>query len=187
MKKRIFALTTMLAGLLAGCVVTSLQPYYTAKDLIYEPGLVGNWTNTTKQDERWEFQKAADNSYKLNYVSDGKTNVAKVHLFKLGTQRCMDFTSEETMWDILPPPIPAHMLLRVDQMAPTVRLASVSNNKLKSMLEKQPKAIGHILIGDKGDDARVVLTADTPEMQRFLLGQLKTEGFWDDPFELKRE
>ena len=39
-----------LIGLLSlvGCVVTSIYPYYTAKDVVFEPKLVGRWMETEK-------------------------------------------------------------------------------------------------------------------------------------------
>ena len=85
-----------------------------------------------------------------------------------------------------PPPIPSHLLLRVSQLSPTVRMAPLNNDWLKALLEKEPKAIGHIMVADKPDDVRVALTADTAELQQFLLKHLDTEQAWKDPFDLKR-
>ena len=41
-----------------------------------------------------------------------------------------------------------------------------------------PEAVRHIVLptGEKPDDRRIVLTADTTELQEFLLKHLKTEG-----------
>ena len=42
-------------------------------------------------------------------------------------------------------------------------------------------------MGDKPEDSRLVLTADTAELQQFILKHLKTEDAWKDGFELKRD
>ena len=54
-------------------------------------------------------------------------------------------------------------------------------------MARNPKAIRHIVIktGDRPEDGRVVLTADTAELQRFVIKHLKTKGAWDDSLELQ--
>jgi hypothetical protein len=42
MKRIIFRCLIPVAALLAGCVVTSVYPFYTQKDLVFEPALVGD-------------------------------------------------------------------------------------------------------------------------------------------------
>ena len=55
-------------------------------------------------------------------------------------------------------------------------------------MAKKPKALRHhiIAMGNKPEDQRLVLTADTPEFQSFMIKNLKTEDAWKDPFELKK-
>jgi hypothetical protein len=62
----------------------------------------------------------------------------------------------------------------------------MNHDWLKTLLEKDPKALRHILVGPKPDDRRVVLIAETSELQQFLSKNLKTEEAWKDTFELKR-
>ncbi len=186
MKKQISVLAVAAAIFLTGCVVTSLHPYYTSKEVIFEPGLVGSWTNTQQSDEHWTFQKEK-NSYHLTCVSGGKTNLIQVYLFKLSGQMFLDFATLDLDCDVMPPPIPSHLLLRVFQLSPSVRMALLNNDWLKALLEKNPKTIHHEMIGDKPDDRRVVFTADTAELQQFLAKQLNTDEAWQDSFELKRD
>ena len=40
---------------LAGCVVTSIYPYYTDKDLVSDPALVGEWVEASKTNETSEY------------------------------------------------------------------------------------------------------------------------------------
>ena len=188
MKKLLIPLLS-LAGLLTGCLVTSVYPFYTQKDLSFEPGLVGQWTNAKESGEHWKFEQDGDKAYQLTYTSDGKTSVMHAHLFKLGRQAFLDLFTTEAKDDIQPPPIPSHFLLRADQLSPTAKLAPLDYDWLKEFLAKNPKALRHHLIpsGDKPEDARLVLTADSAELQQFVLAQLKTEEAWKGGFELNRD
>lgn len=181
-------ITALIAGslLLTGCFVTSVHPYFTAKDLVYEPSLVGQWTNTDQADEQWTFQKDGSDAYKLTYVSSGKTNLVSAHLFKLNGQSFFDLFSADPECEVVPPPIPSHFLLRVIQITPTLRMAPMNNDWLKSVLVKDSKVLRHELIGEKPDDRRVVLVAETAELQQFLRSHLNAEDAWKDTFSLKR-
>jgi hypothetical protein len=48
MKKMKALVAALAAAVLAGCVVTSVSPFYTVKDLAFEPGLVGNCSSRSK-------------------------------------------------------------------------------------------------------------------------------------------
>jgi len=188
MKKLLFPLLS-LAAVLTGCLVTSVCPFYTQKDLAFDAGVVGHWTNTKEAGEHWTFEKEGDKAYQLTYTSDGKTSVVQAHLFKLGGQSFLDLFTPEIKDDTQPPPIPSHFLLRAEQLSPTVKLAPLNYDWLKELLAKNPKALRHHLIasGDKPEDSRLVLTADTTELQQFILKHLKTEEAWKDGLELQRE
>ena len=175
-----------LLALLSGCMVTSVHPYFASGDVIYEPALVGQWTNLQQADESWTFRREGFDAYGLTFVSGDKTNVVYAHLFKLDGQRFFDFAGRDRQCGILPPPVPAHFLLRVSQFAPTLRLAPLNHDWLRNWLQQNPSAIGYELVGEKPEDRRVVLTAETPELQRFLRAHLETEEAWQDPLELKR-
>ena len=187
MKKLILPLLS-LAVVLTGCLVTSVYPFYTQKDLAFEPGLVGDWTNSKASCEHWKFEPAGENAYQLTYTSDGKTSVMAARLFKLGSQAFLDLFTNETKDDSQPPPIPSHFLMRADQLAPTVKLAPLNYDWLKEFLAKDPKALRHHLIpdNDKKEDSRLVLTADTAELQQFILKHLKTGEAWAEGLELSR-
>jgi len=188
MKKEMVALAAV-AVFLTGCIVTSVHPYYTAKDVSYDPGLIGQWTNGQEAGQHWSFEKQADKSYQLTYFSGSdkdKTNVARALLFNLNGSRFLDCVAHDQECDVMPPPIPSHFLLRVYQVEPTLRLAALNHDWLRTALDKEPKLIRHEMIGEK-DDRRVVLTAETAELQDFLLKHLDAEEAWQEPFDLKRQ
>jgi hypothetical protein len=186
MKRQTTVLAAAAGLFLSGCVVTSLHPYYSVKDVVFEPALVGQWTNTQQSHESWTFEKQGLDSYKLTFVSEGKTNLALAYLFKLKEERFLDFESLDPECSMMPPPIPSHFLQRVDQVSPTLRLAPINHDWLMALLEKEPKAVQHVMIGQKGDDRRAVLTAETAELQQFIIKHLKTSEAWKDWVELKR-
>jgi hypothetical protein len=108
-----------------------------------------------------------------------------VHLFKLQGQLFMDCFGKDSS-EHQPPPIPSHLLLRVDQMAPTLRLTAMSLKWLTEAVAKDPKLVRHHLI-KVDDDKAPVLTADTAELQQFVLKHLKVEAAWEKAIDLKRD
>ncbi len=181
--------TTLLTGLalaLTGCVVTSVYPFYSEKDVAFEPALVGNWKKADQPDEHWKFERAGGNGYRITSESGDKTNVFQGHVFKLQGQTFLDLTTTGWKEDIQPEPVPSHFLARIVQLTPTVKLSAMTYDWLKALLAKEPKALRHIVIetGEKPDDRRLVLTADTADLQQFVVRHLKTESAWETSVEL---
>jgi hypothetical protein len=189
MKKLTFTLIAAGIAILTGCLVTSVYPFYTEKDLVFEPGLVGDWTNVKEADDHWKFEKEASSAYRLTYRSGTNSAVMQAHLFKLRGQSFLDLFTTEANDQIQPPPIPSHFLLRVVQLKPNVRMAPLDYDWLKETLAENPKALRHHVVktSNKSDDDRIVLTADTVELQEFVSKHLKTKKAWKDDFELKRD
>jgi len=188
MKKLTAGLLAIAMVLLTGCLVTSVYPFYNDKDVRFEPALVGTWTNITQADEHWSFARSGTNMYQLAYSSEGKTAVMESRFFKLQEESFLDLFTTELKDDVEPPPIPSHFLLRVLQTSPTLKMAPLNYDWLVETLAKKPKALRHhiIAMGNKPEDQRLVLTADTPELQSFVIKNLKTEDAWKAPFELKK-
>lgn len=175
--------------LLAGCVVTSVYPWYTAKDVVFDPALVGTWRGTdpgTKPGEFWQFEKLEDRAYKLTMAEDGKRKEFDTHLFKLGGHLFLDCFPRERPEDSLPP----HYLLRVGSVAPVLEIALLDYDWLGKLLEKNPKAVRHLIVpkklGESGD-GNLVLTAETAELQRFLLKHVANTNAFGKPAQLKRQ
>jgi len=188
MKKLIVMLLVSGVALLTGCLVTSVYPFYQQKDLAFEPALLGEWTNSKEPAERWKFEPESTNAYRFTYTSEGKDYGMRAHFFKLGENAFLDmFTTEESP-NAEPPPIPSHFLFRVFQTSPNPKLAPLNYDWLKELLNKEPTAVRHHFIADeeKPDDTRLILTADTAELQKFILKHLKTEAVWKDGVELNR-
>jgi hypothetical protein len=188
-KELTLPLLSAAAVILAGCVVTSVYPFYYEKDVAFESALVGDWKNTEQPDEHWRFERAGGNGYRITGESGGKTSVLQGHLFKLHGQTFLDLTTAGWKEDIQPEPVSSHLLVHIAQLTPTVKLLPMNYGWLKDLLAKDPNAIRHLVIrtGERPEDRRIVLTADTAELQRFVVKHLKTEGAWETGVELKSE
>ena len=174
------------AAVLTGCITTSIYPFYSDKDVVSEPGLDGQWTKVDEAKEQWKFV-AKGNGYQLTFTDGEKTNRVAVHCFRVGGELFLDLFNPEPTCDVMPPPVPSHLLLRVFGVTPTLRMSSMNYDWLEKLLQKQPEAIQHLMIKSPDDaaDQQVILTARTPELQRFILHHLKTDEAWKDVFELK--
>ena len=172
----------------AGCV-PSLNPLYTEKDLVFEPALVGVWTENDEAKDTWAFEKQGENGYRLIYTNDGKTGEFEARLLKLGGTLFLDFYPDEaglkdlTRNDFYKSHlVPAHSFAKVMQIEPTLQMALLDPDWVKKLLEKNPGAIAH---GQVAED-RIVLTAPTKELQKFVV-QYAKEAFGEgEPSNLKR-
>jgi hypothetical protein len=186
----LFAGIVILACLVAGCVVTSVYPYYQPKDVSFDAALLGKWipadaTNASTADEFWTFEKINDRTYKLTTI-DNKTNHYDAVLFKLRGAMFLDCLPRERS-DFQ---TPSHILLRTEIAGSQLKMELLDYKWLDELIEKTPRAIRHIIVpneaGTDGGDGQLALTADTAELQKFILKHLKTKEAWSDPLIMKR-
>lgn len=174
--------------LLAGCVL-SVSPLYTAKDLVYDPALVGVWAMDEKDATTWAFEKAGVSSYKL-VITEGQTSSPFVaHLVQLGEHRFMDLCPDKSGIDELKQTelykgslIRGHLFLQVLQTKPALQMKDMDDDWLGKLLKKDPKALAH-----EDTEDGLVLTATTKALQDFMIQHWNTEGAWsDEASDLKR-
>ncbi|HWI57825.1 MAG TPA: hypothetical protein VNZ22_11410, partial [Bacillota bacterium] len=165
---------------LAACI-PSLHPFYTERDLAWDARLLGEWREkaNTNDFETWKFEKAGTNAYQLTITEkDGKQGEFAAHLFKLENHYFLDLIPTECKYATNQAEIvgfamfPGHLLVRVAQIEPELKLAFLNFDKLAKLLEKDPTALAY----HKEQD-RVVLTADTAALQRFVLKHIADEEF----------
>ncbi len=186
----LFASIAIVASLIAGCVVTSVYPYYKAKDVSFDAALLGKWipadvTNASTAEEFWTFEKISDHAYQLTTV-ENKTNHYDAVLFNLGGATFLDCLTRERS-EIQ---TPSHILLRTGFVQSQLKMELLDYKWLGNVIEKNPRAIRHIIVASEaGTDSgggQLVLTADTAELQKFILKHLKTKDAWSDPLIMKR-
>ena len=151
--------------------------------------LLGHWKNTKEADEHWIFEPGADKSLKLTCLSGHETNLVAAHLFKLGQDTFLDLFPLDPDALGFPPAIPSHFLLRVVQLQPTLKMSALDHDWLVKLVQERPGTIAHVLhrSGEKGDQFRVVLTAETAKLQSFVRKQMKNAEAWQDANELRRD
>lgn len=180
------------ALLLGGCIVTSVYPFYDAKSLTFEPRLLGQWdveTDSGEANEHWTFEQETNHSFKVSYKNNQTTSVMQGHTFKLKGELFLDLLTTDIDDEHQPPPIPAHMVVRLVEVGTTMRMIPMSYEWLGELLEKNPKALRHHIIyaDEKKEHQRLILTADTPELQRFLVAHLKTPEAWKEESKLRKK
>ena len=189
--KRIVSLTAALAVvLLTGCVTLSVYPYYTTKDIQFDPALLGVWVDpdqTNSNRESWSFEKLGAQSYRLTLTENDKRTEFHAHLFKIKGHLFLDCLPREHSEFSAP----CHFLLRVDRIGSTFETRPLSYEWLGNLLEEQPEAIRHTIVtqptAPKGDEKKtLVLTADTAELQKFILKHIQTREAWKDSLVMKR-
>jgi hypothetical protein len=176
--------------LIAGCVVNSIYPFYTAKDLTFDPALLGTWSDpeeTNASKETWTFEKIAPQTYKLTTCNSGETNEFDTHLFTLGGQKFLDSLPRARAAYHAP----EHFLLRVRKFTPTLELELLDYGWLADYLEHNPKALRHIIvppeIGDSQEKGALTLTAETAELQKFLRKHLANTNAWGELIVMKKQ
>jgi len=180
------SIIALIAALIGGCV-PSWNALFTEKDLIFDAKLVG--TFNADDDEAWEFAKDGDKKYKLTYTDkDGKATF-EAHLLKIQDRQFLDVQLDEKGYEGLKlnalaklTMVPAHIFFRVDEMGGSVKLAAVNPDWLGKHLEKNPKAIAHLQKGELR-----IFTAETKDLQAFVIKHVEGEALFGGPFTLKRK
>jgi len=188
MKKRNVIATAAAAVLLAACI-PSVNPFYTDKDVVFDQRLAGEWQEKTDNNnpEVWTFESSTNNGFKLTVLEDGKTGQFSAHLFKLKQQQFLDLIPADCNYatnqaDLVAYSMfPGHLLLRVGQIEPSLKLAAADYDWLEKYLEKNPNAVAH-----HTEDGRSVLTAGTGDLQKFVLKHLGTNELFKDYGEMVR-
>lgn len=184
MKKTVFVIAACGLMALGGCVPLSLHPYYTDKDLVSRPELVGAW-NPGEADETVTIEPADGNRYVLTDIDQNGEVRFDCRLFEMDGRLFMDLYPVEVDGEMNAlleiHLIPGHSLLRVEQIGPTLKTASLSLSWLEAYLKEDPKALAHIVADD-----RVVITAPTEDIQAFVKKHVNDEDAFDEPSEMPR-
>lgn len=190
MKIRNLIATVGAAALLCSCI-PSVNPFYTARDVVFDPRLLGTWQEKNKTDnpEVWKFESATNKMYQLTVTEKGdKQGRFDAHLFKLKQVFFLDLIPSDCDYatnqaDLVAASMfPGHLLVRVSQLEPDLKLAFFDFDWLQKYLEKNPKALACHQEGD-----RVVLTAGTRDLQKFVLKHLGEGELFETPGEMVRQ
>ncbi|HKQ40447.1 MAG TPA: hypothetical protein VJ063_20420 [Verrucomicrobiae bacterium] len=186
---RIWASAVLLLTIVTGCV-PSLNPIYTDKDLIFDPALLGKWGSDDPH-EKWVFEKSSEKSYKLKQTdAEGLTAEFDARLVRLGDYKFLDLTVtniDERHFKMnglaVFSMIPAHLVLKLHEIGPKLKLSVIDAGWVNEWLEKNPRSLDHHKLGDN----RYVITASTKDLQKFIVQHAEEEGLFGGVNELTRE
>jgi hypothetical protein len=173
----IFVLTAM-----SSCLVSSLHPFYKAKDKIYDPVMEGAWIDSDSC--IWTIQpnlvstgfmepRERDGAYKITYYEDeDKVSVLTGTLFRLNGIDYVDFmpdlNEEHFTSDLISyHHVPVHTLARVQYSRNSILLYWYGDEWLNDLFEQNRIRIAHETV-ENHDYDRQVLTASTDELQKFI-------------------
>lgn len=166
---------TAAAVLLCSCI-PSVNPFYTDQEVVFDARLLGEWQEKDKSDnpDVWEFESTTNKMYKLTITEkEGKRGRFNAHLFQYKQEYFLDLIPDDCHYatnqaDLVAASMyPGHLLVRVPQIEPELKLAFFDFGWLGKFIEKNPKALAHHKEGD-----HIVLTAGTRDLQRFVLKHL---------------
>jgi hypothetical protein len=172
----------LLSLVIVGCV-RSLNPLFTPKDLIFDPTLIGTWTDSNNN--TWTFLKGKEKSYELIYTEKNAPAKFKAHLVKLGKYRFLDLAPEEPGVDnsfFAAHLIPVHTFSRIWIAEDSLQLSVFDNGWLKTMLESKKISIAHQRQGDS-----IILTAPTREIQKLVVAYADDPKAFPEPGVLRRK
>jgi hypothetical protein len=188
--KKFLPAVLMIVVLVAACV-PSVNPFYTDKDVVTDSRLPGKWVEDKGSDSHvvWTFDTATNNAYAvLLQENKDKSGKFDAHLFKLGAGLFLDLTPTDCEYatnqaDIVGVAmIPGHLLVRLTFDDQKLNLAFCDPDWTKKYLKKNPTAIGHRVLNDG-----VILTADTPALQKFVTKHLGKDELFSEGADYRRQ
>jgi len=169
MKKQIGIVMFYIAAIfLTGCIQPSLKPLFHEKEVFFDPNLIGVWI-PKDSNETWEFSRLENaDAYKLVVTDGGKTGTFAAGLGQIDGYLFLDvFPNGENEADndlYKEHLLGMHSFMWVQQTVPTLQISLVDGEKVAKIIKAEPNAVGHI----KNDD-RIILTADTNDLQDFVI------------------
>jgi hypothetical protein len=181
-------LSAVLPILFLSACIPSLQPFYTEKDLVFEPSLVGSFSEN-EGDGLWTFTKSADREYKLTIKDKEKSSTFTAHLFKVGNDHFIDLYAAKESLDNWPREdffkaslIPGHLVLKVPSFSPKLALQVMDEDGIKEYLKANKGAVPHSFI----ESERLVFTGSSEQMRDFLKRISSEEKGWGKPAEFQK-
>ncbi len=184
MKKYALVPALLVCVVLAGCV-TTLNQIYTDKDLTFDKSILGDWQDADTP-ETYSLSQSGENEYHLLYTNEeGIPAEFTLHLVRIDSLLFFDVFPDEPdlggneFYEIHF--LPVHSFVRVVQTDPEFLLATINSDWLDDYVQEHPGQIA-----GQDTEGELVLTAQTEDLQRFLIKMASTEGAFNEPGELIR-
>ena len=170
--------------LMSSCLVSSLHPFYKAKDKIFEPAMLGSWIDSdsciwvierTMISKEFMGPEYPDSTYRLTYYEDeGMVGQFIGTLFQLKGIRYMDFypdPNEDHCNSGLTGfhHFPTHTLARIQLDSDSIMLYWYGDEWLDELIKNNRIRIKHETVELDADFTRHLLTAPTDDLQKFIV------------------
>lgn len=163
--------------LFQGCIVKSLHPFYSKKDLTFRKELLTTWED--QDGGKWNIHASKDspNAYEMHWSKPNAEEVVFLsHLFTLDDQLYFDFFpvtgTGNTMAIFDMHMMPTHSIAKVQMLTDQeVHILWFNEEWLKLLFDENRIKISHEVVNDETqrDSKAYVLTASTEELQKFIL------------------
>jgi len=175
-----------LAAVLSGCYPLSVQPFFTHKDLVYDPALVGVWKEAGSGSALWTIRRGDATSYEALLTEDEESRRYQFHLLQLGDARYLDIVPLED--ESMIQHIPAHSLHRIRIGATTIDIEPLNIDYFDALIKAGKIGFAqHVAVPtQQGVDNKIILTASTAELQEFLLKHAGEKDLFGEKQQYKR-
>lgn len=188
MKTKTFLSIIVLALLVSSCILSSLFPLYTEKDLRTDDRIVGKWLiiEEDRQNDYWIIEKVdtanlgggflglsgiwseykTGKTYRLVAVQDSIQQEFALHLLELYGTEYLDFypVNYEVSHDFLGwHMVPVHNFAKVEIHKDQLVLHFFDPDFFIKLIEQNKIRISHVDL-----DGRQLITAETDELQKFI-------------------
>lgn len=198
MKTRLIFPILLIAIILQSCLVKSLQPFFTEKDIIFKKELTGTWED--KDSSQWAIKQhmvfngimkseKPDLAYDITLADKKGTSRFIAHLFLLEGQLYLDFYPEDISCgnDLAGfHMVATHSLAKIGLAGGKITIGWYNEEWLTDLFNKNRIRISHQRVPYDVDQKnpesmQVVLTASTDELQKFV------KKYGSDPEAFKKD
>lgn len=155
----------LIIAVMSGCI-SSLNPLYTDKDIIFKKELIGTWTDA-KTGESWSFEKLKENGYTLVRKEEGAQSTFRAVLVKIGDYTFLDLYPDESTANaslVKKNLLPVHTFSKVTVEGENLTLEMLDSEWVEKGIATETIQVQHT----KTAEGYLVLTAPTQELQAFM-------------------
>lgn len=160
----LLGLSLMLGGCISLGFVVSIHPFYADEDVIFEPGLLGEW------DESVFRRRDGEPPAYIDRNREG--DEAIVHLARLGDHLFLDMYPAEDDSD--PLKLPLHLITRARIADDRFEIAPLDLDWVRAKVSQGEVA------GVETSSRHFLLTSSTAELRAFLSNAADVEEAWDE-------
>ncbi len=177
----------VLALFAAGCTPPSVEPFYTEKDVIRDPGFAGVWEKTDGRD-RLICEEGEGKSYICDVLEKGAGAAAfQVHLMRIGSGAYADVYPEDPAIAhgfLSAHLLPVHSFVRIDRQGDVMRISLLNVGWAKDRSAAKQLNLAHTILGDK--EKLLVFTAPTRDLQGLIAVAVNEPRAFTDAEEWRR-